>query len=77
MRAEVDAGQDGRNDGAEDDSVERIPMLATDAAENACERRGVVACQGPENAAGGEVAAEQSDQVGEDGDDEEAEGSAC
>ena len=70
LGAEVDAGEDGGDEGAEEDGVEGVAVLGAHAAEGARERRRVVACQGPEDPAGGQVAAEDGDQVRENGDDE-------
>lgn len=76
LRSNVDAGEDGGDDGAEEDGVERVAVPVADATEDAGEGGRVVAGQSPEGAAGGEVAAEERDDVGQDGDDEQADGAA-
>ena len=74
--ADVDASQERADDGAGDDGVEGVLVAGVDAAKDAAAGDGVVARHGPEDAAGGEHAADDGDEGGEEGDDEEAQGAA-
>ena len=69
--AEEDEAKGGADDAAEDDGVEGDPIALVDAGEEAGKGRGVVAGQGPEDAAGDEVGADAARDEWHKSDDEE------
>jgi len=74
--ADVDAAHDGADDAAEDCCVEGVVEDGMDLREEVGKGGGVVARERPEGSAGGEVAADAGEERGQEGDDEEANGSS-